>query len=94
MISDGQSVDLVHLGFEPPIPLRFTRVGSGASIEGGKTGSHTTGHGENYWDKFKELIDLGYIPVSDALNLNLLPVGWTLPDAKDWEGLITSSKRK
>jgi len=94
MISDGDSVDLVHLGFEPPILLRFTRVGSGASIEGGKTGSHTTGHGESYWDKFKELIALGYIPVDDALNLNLLPDGCALPSAKDWAELISSSKRK
>ena len=94
MISDGQSVDLVHPGFEPPIPLRFSRSGAGASIEGGKTGSHQTGHGETYWGKFKEVIALGYIPVEDAISLNLLPEGWKLPDIGEWDDLISSSIRK
>ncbi len=94
MISDGHSVDLIHPGFDPPVPIRFSRHGSGASIEGGRTGSHQTGHGETYWSKFKEVIDLGYIPVDDAINLNLLPEGWKMPDVGEWAELISSSKRK
>ena len=94
MIRDGEIIDLIHLGFDPPIPLRFTRLGTGASIEGGRTGSHTTGHGENYWDKFKEVLDLGYIPVEDARSLNLVPANWQLPDIEGWTELISSSVRK
>ena len=94
MISDEQSIDLVHPGFDPPVPLRFSRLGSGASIEGGRTGSHQTGHGETYWNKFKEMIDLGYIPVEDATSLNLLPEGWEMPDREQWDELISSSIRK
>ena len=91
MIHDGESIDLVHPGFDPPVPLRFTRLGTGASIQGGRSGSHATGHGESYWAKFKEIVDLGYIPVEDARDLNLLPANWQLPDIEGWGEAISSS---
>ena len=94
MISDGHSIDLVHPGFDPPVPLRFSRRGTGASIQGGITGSHLTGHGESYWSKFKEVIDLGYIPIEDAISLSLLPQGWKMPDIQEWDKMIATSRRK
>jgi hypothetical protein len=94
MISDGHCIDLVHPGFDPPVPLRFSRRGTGASIQGGITGSHHTGHGESYWNKFKEVIALGYIPIEDAISLGLLPQGWKAPDIQEWDKMIAASKRK
>jgi hypothetical protein len=94
MISDGQQIDLIHLGFDPPIPVRFSRRGIGATVEGGRSGSHSTGHGESYWSKFKEIIDLGYIPIDDAKSLKLLPQEWESPAMDTWGSLIATSVRK
>ncbi|MCE2961280.1 MAG: hypothetical protein ACK46A_09250 [Akkermansiaceae bacterium] len=93
MISDGQSIDLIHPGFNPPIPLRFTRCGTSATIQGGVSEFHQTGHGASYWNKFKEVIAHGYIPVEDAISLNLLPQGWKMPETHEWDALIATSKR-
>ena len=80
MLEKEQSFWLVHVGYEPPLPLQFERTGLGAAITGGKTGSHRTGHGETYWGKFVEVIKLGYIPVEVAKEIGVLGSGWSPPD--------------
>ncbi len=47
---------------------------------GGKTGSHQTAHGENYWDKVVEVIKLGYVPVDVAKEIKRLDLNWKPPD--------------
>jgi len=70
----------VHLNYQPPLPLCYRRLESkNAEVIGGKTGSHITGHSESYWDKLKELIRIGYIPVDIAKDLGLLNSDWTPP---------------
>lgn len=60
--------------------LGFIRTSNnGAIIIGGKTGSHKTGHGENYWDKIKEIISLNYLPVDVARDIGILPEDWKEP---------------
>jgi hypothetical protein len=68
---------------DPSISLGFVRrPDNGASVVGGKTGTHQTGHGESYWDKIKEIITQGYIPVEVARELKLLPPNWNAPNLK------------
>jgi len=81
MISKETEIWFVHLGFEPPLPLKIERTSDlGARVIGGKTGSHRTGHGENYWDKVVEVIKLGYVPVDVAKDIKRLDLNWTPPD--------------
>ena len=68
----------IHDISHAPLGLIRTTNG-GALVIGGKTGSHFTGHGENYWKKLKELIALGYIPLATAKELSIAPPDWTPP---------------
>lgn len=81
MVSTDREIWFVHFGFEPPLPLKIERTGDmGARVIGGTTGSHRTGHGENYWDKIAEVIKLGYVPVEVAKDIQRLDLNWTPPD--------------
>lgn len=83
MIRENETIWFVHLGYDPPLPLRLHRTsGFGAEVLGGKTGSHATGHGETYWDKISEIIKLGYVPVSVAQELGQLDGNWFPPNTK------------
>jgi len=76
----GRLYWFVNLNSMPPIALGFARVPSGgAYVVGGKSGSHFTEHGESYWDKLKEIINLGFVPVEVALDLKLLSSDWMPP---------------
>jgi len=55
-------------------------VGLAARVVGGKTGSHSTGHGETYWDKFKEIVAMGFIPVEVAKEIGAIPEEWSHPE--------------
>lgn len=62
-------------------PLGFARLrNGGALILGGKTGSHLTGHGESYWKKLKEVINLGYMPAETAMELKVIQPSWVPPE--------------
>ena len=62
-------------------PLGFIRLRQGgALVIGGKTGSHFTEHGESYWEKFKEIISLGYIPAEIAEEFKLVQPRWSPPE--------------
>lgn len=81
MIAHEKEMWFVHLGYDPALPLKFERIDSlGASVVGGKTGSHRTGHGETYWDKFVEITKLGFIPVDVAKDTKQISEDWTPPD--------------
>lgn len=76
----GKLYWFVHLNSTPPVTLGFVREKrGGAYIIGGKTGTHSTGHGESYWKKLKEVIALGYTPVDVANDLGLLSDEWKPP---------------
>jgi hypothetical protein len=78
--SDFNEVWFVHLNYSPPLPLLLVRADFfSAKVFGGKTGNHCTGHGENYWDKFREIVRLGYVPVSVAMDLELISKIWVAP---------------
>jgi hypothetical protein len=81
MISNEKEIWFVHLGFQPPLPLKIERNnGLGANVIGSKTGSHLTGHGETYWDIIVEVIKLGYIPVDVAREIKQLQEDWVPPE--------------
>lgn len=81
MIRKNEVVWFVHLQYEPPLPLCLRRIGEvGAHVDGGKTGPHSTGHGETYWDKLVEIIKLGYVPVAVAKELGTLDQAWQPPE--------------
>jgi hypothetical protein len=64
----------------PVVALGFVRERSGgARILGGRTGSHHTGHGESWWDKFVEIISLGYIPLDVARQRGIIGSDWLPP---------------
>jgi hypothetical protein len=64
----------------PIVALAFVREPSGgARILGGRTGSHHTGHGESWWDKFSEVVRLGYIPVEVARERGIITQDWQPP---------------
>ena len=93
MIKENEIIWFVHLKYIPPLPLRFRRTKNfGAEIIGGKTRSHSTGHGETYWDKFTEIIKLGYIPVDIAKELGNLDNDWEIPDIKILDEFIGNGK--
>lgn len=95
MIHENETVWFVHLGYDPPLPLRFQRIANlGAKVTGGKTGSHETGHGESYWDKLAEIIRLGYIPVSVAKEIEQLGANWIEPDTSNLDEAITRGDYK
>lgn len=80
MIAHEKEMWFVHLGYEPALPLKIERIdGFGATVVGGKTGSHRTGHGETYWDKFVKIIKLGFIPVDVAKDTRQISEDWTPP---------------
>lgn len=84
MISKLHEIWFVHLGFEPPLPLKLERTDNlGARVIGGKTGSHLTGHEETYWDKVVEVIQMGFVPVDVAKDIRRLPSDWTAPSILD-----------
>ncbi len=71
----------VHLKKKPLVTLGFIRSSKGSAfVIGGTTGSHFTGHGESFWDKYKEIISLGYVPVEVAKDLGQLSSEWKPPD--------------
>lgn len=77
-ITKGHIYWLVHE--KSQLPVGFVRLlNNGALVLGGKSGTHFTGHGESYWQKFKELISWGYIPKDIAIDLRLLPSDWRPP---------------
>lgn len=95
MIQENEAIWFVHLGYDPPLPLRFQRtVNLGAEVIGGKTGFHETGHGETYWDKLIEVIKLGYIPVSVAKETGQLDSKWTEPDISKLDESIAKGDYK
>jgi hypothetical protein len=66
---------------QPPIAtLVFIRERhGGARILGGRSGSHRTGHGESWWEKFSEVISLGYLPVEIARDRGIISTEWQPP---------------
>jgi len=95
MIHENEIIWFVHLGYDPPLPLRFKRTSNlGACVTGGKTGSHKTGHGETYWDKLVEIIRLGYLPDSVAKETGQIDNNWTEPDASRLDETITRGEYK
>lgn len=95
MIRENETIWFVHLGYDPPLPLRFRRtVNLGAEVIGGKTGTHVTGHGETYWDKLVEVIKLGYVPVSVAQETRQMDASWMEPDASNLDEAITRGDYK
>ena len=78
-IEIGRHYYFVHPS--PPIStLSFVRLPSGgAEVCGGRTGSHRTGHGESWWDKLREIIGLGYIPVNIARERGIIFDQWQPP---------------
>ena len=90
MIFDDDIIWFVHLGYEPPLPLRLKRLNvRGAEVVGGKSGSHITGHGESYWDKIVEIVKYGYIPVNVAKDIGLLDASWNPPNIKSLDKLVS-----
>ncbi|NCC49582.1 MAG: hypothetical protein EOM20_00050 [Spartobacteria bacterium] len=84
MISKAKNIWFVHSQYEPPMPLCLQRrEGLGAHIDGGKTGPHSTGHGETYWDAFRETVQLGYIPVDVAKEIGALDMNWNPPTIEE-----------
>ena len=88
MIPSEQDIWFIHPNYDPPLPLCYRRQGHSASIVGGKTGSHHTGHTENYWDKFTEVLRLGFVPVDIAKDLGIIPAKWTPPDPRTLDNQI------
>lgn len=89
MMNFDKGIWFVHLGFKPPLPLKLEKDQAlGAIVVGGKTGSHRTGHGETYWDKFVEIIKMGYVPVDVAQELQKLPFDWLPPQEDGLDGEI------
>lgn len=89
MISRGESIWFVHTQYEPPLPLCLRRVNEfGACVDGGKTGHHSTGHGETYWDKFVEIVKFGYVPVSVAKELGMLSQTWEAPEIDSLNAMV------
>ena len=89
MIHENEVIWFVHLGYDPPLPLRFRRtVNLGAEVKGGKTGSHETSHGETYWEKLVEVVNLGYVPISVAKEIGRLDDTWMEPDEKKLDEAI------
>jgi hypothetical protein len=79
----------VHPSTTPPTPLGFIRDNrNGALVIGGKTGSHYTGHRDTWWDKFREVVSLGYVPVEQAAAQHLVASDWTPPSLDDKDALI------
>ena len=79
----------VHASTVPQIPLGFVRDNrGGALVIGGKTGSHYTGHRDTWWDKFREVVLLGYVPVEQAVAQHLVPSDWSPPSLDDKDALI------
>jgi len=86
MILTEKQIWFVHLSYEPPLPLKVEILPNHAArVTGGKSGSHTTGHGESYWDKIVEVIRLGFVPVEVAKDLGSIPVEWIPPDEERLE---------
>ncbi|MFO7534493.1 MAG: hypothetical protein R6X19_02205 [Kiritimatiellia bacterium] len=82
MISQEKEIWFVHLGFQPPLPLKIERIDRfGANVIGGKTGFHCTGHGETYWSKIVEVIKLGFVPADVAQDIGQLGSDWSPPDS-------------
>jgi len=80
MIVPEKKIWFVHLGYEPPLPLKVEILANhSARVIGGKSGSHMTGHGESYWDKIVEIIRLGFTPVDIAKDLGNISSDWTPP---------------
>ena len=80
---------------ETSISLGFIRTSNnGATIIGGKTGTHKTGHGESYWDKMKEIISQNYIPIDVARDLNILPSNWEEPKLNSEEKKLIGGKQQ
>jgi hypothetical protein len=93
MIRENEVIWFVHLGYDPPLPLRLQRTsGFGAEVVGGKTGSHVIGHGETYWDKLTEIIKLGYMPVSVVQELGQLDDNWIPPNIETLDFEISNEK--
>ena len=81
MIPFEKQIWFVHLGYEPPLPLKVEILPNHAArVIGGKSGSHMTGHGESYWEKIVEVIRLGFVPSEVAKDLGFLRPDWTPPD--------------
>jgi hypothetical protein len=79
----------VHSSTVPPTSLGYIRDNrNGAFVVGGKTGSHYTGHRDTWWDKFREVVSLGYVPVELALAQHLVSPDWTPPPFGDKDALI------
>jgi hypothetical protein len=79
-IEIGQMEWFIHPNSMPYTTLGFIRTNlGGALVIGGKTGTHFTGHGEFYWNKLKEIISQGYIPVEIAKELKVISPDWTPP---------------
>ena len=89
MIQLMKQIWFVHLGYEPPLPLKVEILPNHrARVIGGKSGSHLTGHNENYRDKITEVIRLGYIPSEIAKDLGFVSPDWTPPDESQLDSEI------
>lgn len=83
MMPKNTDLWFVHCNYDPPLPLKLERDSSlGARVVGGKTGTHYTGHGETYWDKFREIISLGFVPSEVAKEIKAIGDGWSPPEEK------------
>jgi hypothetical protein len=89
MIPIEKQIWFVHLSYEPPLPLKVEILPNhSARVIGGKSGSHLSGHGESYWDKIVEVIQLGFVPVPVAKDLGSIPLDWAAPDEAQLDNQI------
>ena len=61
-----------HLGF-------FRDSSGGFFIIGGPTGSYCSGHGEEWENKWKEIVKLGYLTTDIAIRNKILSEKWRPP---------------
>jgi len=95
MINKNETIWFVHPQYNPPLPLRFQRTnGFSAKIIGGRFNDHNTGHIETYWDKFIEIIKLGYIPITVAQESGILSDEWQPPSVELLKNDIDNGKYK
>jgi len=59
--------------------LRMRGEREGCFIIGGPTGSHCTGHGEEWEGKLSEYVEQGYIDKENAIKENLISLDWSPP---------------
>jgi len=86
----------VHLSTEPPTALGFIRYDNNWRVIGGRTGSHSPGHGGGraWWNKIVEIISSGYIPIEEAVMTHKVPPDWSPPPLSNLDASIVREIQK